>query len=341
MSTNPQRKPGLVLDPAADGVFASHPGGDSLTWLNRTAVLVLELCTGANDTASIAAAVAQAFDLNEAPLTAVRDTIADLVAAGLVSPGDVVPGTHHALVVAAWTPKDSVAVDALTQVHELLVEAAGHGFEASLTLDSSLSLRTARNRVASRIVQEATATHVLFLDATKRAMDAVRGCDLRSLVESHHEVIGIPISVGKPDWERARQALIAIPDLTARELEHYAQGYAVSLPPTAEAGAVDAVFVEGTYCSSGAMLVRRSALDRLAGSGVANRHHGNVAMGALTTAGGWGFFDPGMTNDGIDLDEDLAFCERIRASGGRVMIDVDGAFGTRLQVTARLRAHGR
>jgi hypothetical protein len=47
-------------------------------YLNRTAALVLELCTGRLTPAQIAAAVQQAFDLPAPPLGEVEDTLAKL-----------------------------------------------------------------------------------------------------------------------------------------------------------------------------------------------------------------------------------------------------------------------
>ena len=85
------------------------------------------------------------------------------------------------------------------------------------------------------------------------------------------------------------------------------------------------------------MLVRRTALERMAGSGHVSRHRGSVSSGAMTMDAGWGFFDPLLSQDFMDLDEDYAFCERIRAAGGRVMVDVAGGLGTRLEILDRLR----
>lgn len=84
--------------------------------------------------------------------------------------------------------------------------------------------------------------------------------------------------------------------------------------------------------------MRRTALQRIAGSGTASRHRGNVLRGVLTMADGWGFFDPGLSAESIDIDEDLAFAERLRAAGGRLMIALSGEFGASIDVSRRLHA---
>lgn len=337
MSVRPTRRSDVMVDPAADGVLVRMPRSASVTWLNRTAILVFELCTGANDTDAIARALQHAFDLNEAPVAAVEAAIADLVAAGLVEPVRQRPPTLVTLTIALWAPAATVPTDALTHLQAIRTDAERAGIATALTIDRSRSMRTARNRAASAAVREATASHVLFLDSSGPAIDAVLDADLTSLVARDHDVIGIPVPVGEPMWERARDAAAALPDLTANELRRVTQGYDIALPVVTGPREIEDGCVVGKQCSSAAMLVQRSALERIAGVGVTPRNTGTLAMGVLSTEGGWGFFDPGRSREGIDLDEDLAFCERVRASGGRVMIDATGGFGTHLDIAERLR----
>ncbi len=337
VSTHPSRRPDVTVTPAADGYLARVPGTPSVSWLNRTAYLVMQLCTGANDPAAISRAVAQAFALSSPPHEAVRDTIADLVTAGLVSPGASTRTPQPSIRVDVWAPGTSVSVDVMTQIQGLLADAESSGITASLHIDATRSLRTARNRAASTALQESSASHVLWLDADPRAIAAVRRASVTRLAASPFEVIGVPIPVGDPVWSRARDAATALPELSADQLRAYAQDYSVAFSSTADVSRREQGFVEGAYCSSGAMLVRRTALERMAGSGHVSRHRGSVSSGAMTMDAGWGFFDPLLSQDFMDLDEDYAFCERIRAAGGRVMVDVAGGLGTRLEILDRLR----
>lgn len=333
----PQRRPEVEVSPAADGFLARMPGIDAVSWLNRTGFLVMELCTGRNDETAIARALMDAFDLDEPPVRAVRDAIADLVTAGLVTPGDSPPATQPRLSIAVWAPGPAVDRDVIAGLQALVAEAQAAGIATAFTLDRDRSMRGARNRAANALLRDTGATHVLLLDALPDAIAAVRERTLARLLGSGHEVVGIPVPLGQVAWSRVREAASALSELTDDELAAHARGYDVSFEAEPDPALADGGFAEGRHCGSGALLVRRTALERIAGSGIANRHRGHVLHGAVTLEPSWGFFDPGVSGDGIDIDEDLAFCERVRGSGGTVMIDVTGGFGSSLAVAERLR----
>lgn len=71
----------------ANGGFDVWPRGRSASVLhtNRSGMLILELCDGAHSLREIAAAVAEAFDLEALPLELVRDFTAEAAARGLLS----------------------------------------------------------------------------------------------------------------------------------------------------------------------------------------------------------------------------------------------------------------
>ena len=326
-----------MIDAAADGYLIRAPGTSAVTWLNRTGYLVLQLCTGANPTDFIAQALSHAFDLAWSPVQAVRETVAELVAAGLVSPGTGAKTETRKLEIVIWAPGQSVAPDVISGVLTLRADAEGTGVPASMVIERDRSMRTARNRAANRVTRDSSVSHLLFLDATPQAITAIREVGLGRLLAADHEVIGVPVQWPVPAWDRALAAASHLPGLTQYELDCYAHGYDTSFTSMPEAQAVDG-FLEARHCASSAMIVRRSALERIAGSGAATRNRGAVTQGAVFTNPGWGFFDSGLSGDGIDIDEDLAFCERVRAAGGAVMVDVTGAFGTCVRVGMRLQA---
>ena len=337
MSRHPQRRAEVEVTASADGFLAQSPGSSSLTWLNRTGYLVFELCTGTNDISAIARAVMAAFDLYDPPMETVRSAIAEMVAAGLVTPGDSDTDDTRSLDISVWAPGSSIDTDALSAVHALIREAEAVGIRTSLAVDRDRSMRGARNRAANRLLSRSDASHALFLDALPDPMIAISGCDIVQLMASGHEAIGIPVPIGEPRWEAATNAARANPNLTTREIESYARGYDVSITRAPGQSDFAAGFIEGRHCNSGALLLRRSALERIAGSNLANRHRGNVRNGVVTMADGRGFFDTGLSADHIDIDEDLAFCERLRGAGGQLMIDISGDLGTCLRVGMRLQ----
>lgn len=81
---NPRHVDDLDISPAEDGYMTFRPQQDRITFLNSTAVLILELCTGANSPEQIADLLKKAYSLPEAPIEDVRDTLNQLRAEGLL-----------------------------------------------------------------------------------------------------------------------------------------------------------------------------------------------------------------------------------------------------------------
>ncbi len=70
-SRRPRKADDLEVSEVVDGYVVYQPALDRVHYLNRTAVIVLELCTGDNDAAVIATFVQEAFNLPEPPTTEV------------------------------------------------------------------------------------------------------------------------------------------------------------------------------------------------------------------------------------------------------------------------------
>jgi hypothetical protein len=81
---NPKRVEDLDVIPSEDGCMISRPGQPQLHFLNPTAVLVLELCTGERSADEIVDLVKHAYNLQEAPVEDVRAVLRQLKAQGLV-----------------------------------------------------------------------------------------------------------------------------------------------------------------------------------------------------------------------------------------------------------------
>ncbi len=80
----PRHGDGLEVNDVADGVVVYQPDRDRVHFLNATAALVFELCTGANSREEIVEAVRVAFDLAEAPTSDVEMCFAQLRQEGLI-----------------------------------------------------------------------------------------------------------------------------------------------------------------------------------------------------------------------------------------------------------------
>ncbi len=80
----PQLVDGLDLCEVVDGYVVYEAGTDRVHYLNNTAALVLELCTGGNSREDITTAMRSAFNLPEAPATEVNDILGRFTSEGLI-----------------------------------------------------------------------------------------------------------------------------------------------------------------------------------------------------------------------------------------------------------------
>jgi Coenzyme PQQ synthesis protein D (PqqD) len=81
---NPRKADDLEVSEVVDGYVVYQPSRDRVHYLNRTALIVLELCTGDNDTADITAVVQEAFDLSDPPAAEIEACLAQLRLESLV-----------------------------------------------------------------------------------------------------------------------------------------------------------------------------------------------------------------------------------------------------------------
>jgi hypothetical protein len=80
----PKHVDGLDISPADDGFIVYQPERDRVHFLNATAVLILELCTGESSPEQIVELVREAYNLAEAPVEAVHEALRQLRAEGLL-----------------------------------------------------------------------------------------------------------------------------------------------------------------------------------------------------------------------------------------------------------------
>jgi hypothetical protein len=82
---------GIDISPVADGYVVYDQAGDAVHYLNHTAALVLELCTGRNTADGIASILEQSFPDAQGVRACVADCIGTLMARGLVRPVTAAP----------------------------------------------------------------------------------------------------------------------------------------------------------------------------------------------------------------------------------------------------------
>jgi hypothetical protein len=85
MTEWPERTDGLDINAVTDGYVVYDRARDRVHYLNNTAALVLEFCTGDNSAAEIVEMFQLAYDLPEAPVAEVQQCLELLLHEGLIS----------------------------------------------------------------------------------------------------------------------------------------------------------------------------------------------------------------------------------------------------------------
>jgi Coenzyme PQQ synthesis protein D (PqqD) len=80
----PKRVSNLDITAAEEGCIISRAGSDRISFVNRTAALILEFCTGESSVEQIADLVKQAYNLPQAPVDDTREALKQLDAEGLL-----------------------------------------------------------------------------------------------------------------------------------------------------------------------------------------------------------------------------------------------------------------
>jgi hypothetical protein len=81
----PQKNEGLEVREFEDAFMVYQAERDRVHYLNSTAVLVLELCTGENPPAKIAELIQQTFGLEALPLGEVNQVLQNMSDEGLIA----------------------------------------------------------------------------------------------------------------------------------------------------------------------------------------------------------------------------------------------------------------
>lgn len=80
----PARVDGLEINEVEDGLVLYQPSPEQVHYLNNTAAVVFELCSGERTVDEITSLVGSAFSLSEPPITEVASCVDDLRAKGVL-----------------------------------------------------------------------------------------------------------------------------------------------------------------------------------------------------------------------------------------------------------------
>jgi Coenzyme PQQ synthesis protein D (PqqD) len=84
VTRGPVKADDVEVSEVADGYVVYHPAEERVHYLNHTAALVLEFCTGENEPAEIVRIVQRAYDLPAPPESEVGRCLEQLRKGGLV-----------------------------------------------------------------------------------------------------------------------------------------------------------------------------------------------------------------------------------------------------------------
>jgi hypothetical protein len=210
---------------------------------------------------------------------------------------------------------ESVTAETLLQLQALL-HARGGRFETRFPSASDISVL--RNMIVADFLHSG-ADALFMLDADQ----GLPGEAVLRMLDLGAEVVGCLYPKRRFDWAAVR------PTETAAHLDrilHQASEYVGALE-AAESGEVEvrAGFARALYVGAGALVVRRSAFDRLRNRYPDLRDQGFNAeeFAAPRFAENWGFFNRLPPAPGHPaLSEDFAFCRRWREAGGEIWADI-------------------
>ena len=81
----PERIEGVEVSAVADGYVVYDPANDRVHYLNHTAAVVLEFCTGEHTVEEIASLLQVAYELPEPPVREADECLAQLRQEGLIT----------------------------------------------------------------------------------------------------------------------------------------------------------------------------------------------------------------------------------------------------------------
>lgn len=317
--------------PIADGFIVRRPGASSATWLNHTAVIVLELANGKHSPTTIAKFLADAYQLAVVPTSSVETCLDELLAAGLIGYAPTPSATERHVLICVAAPNgtvDAAANQAIAAAPSLSVE---RGFQSTVHLSTDEVVRRGWNDTASSVAGSTAFTHVLFLDSST----TVTIEQLERALNSGHDVVSLAPPRPPLRWARAAELSSVLTDVSTDELAAVAQTYAVTFERSASGHQSVDGFIEAATVAVNGLLVSRSALLQMAGSELVTRYSRQWSAHGYIDRSGWGFFDPAITSDGDATDEEASFSTRWRSIGGKIWVDLSGGLGHAISAQRR------
>jgi len=194
--------------------------------------------------------------------------------------------------------------------------------------DGDALITRARASLISQFLDDANATHLLFIDADV----GFEPEQVLRLIECGADMCAAIYPIKRIDWERVKSTIDAArPNPAAAALRYV---FEVDDPDavTASAG-----FVKVRYAGAGFLMIRRAAIERMCAQYPQLKYKCDHSVDAATASDHrFALFECMIAEDGTYLSEDFAFCKRWTDMGGEIWADLT----SRLDHVGPLTFHG-
>lgn len=208
-------------------------------------------------------------------------------------------------------------------------EFPGISFESKIISISMLTV--ARNVLASRVLNDPSYTHLLFIDADMGFAPSL----IAKMLAFRKPIVGIVAPAKRLDLDKLHDAhLVCGNDVTARLIANdYIAGDGAVIRAKKADGSQEIEIVDGfvrvTHTGTGIMLIERRVLEEMRQSHpelwIANPPE-HVRKVGLPTGGLLQCFEPLRDKDGLAMGEDVSFCIRwVEDCKGEIWANVDEA----------------
>lgn len=202
----------------------------------------------------------------------------------------------------------------LFKLQQLVRSYSGLGLRV-LFKDGDALITRARASLVSQFLDDATATHLLFVDADIgfEAEQVLR------LIECGAEMCAAVYPIKRIDWDKVTRAVeTARPNPAAAALKY------VFEVDDANAVAEQRGFVKVRYAGTGFLMMRRDALERMCARYPQLQYKRDHSIDAATASDRrFALFECMIAEDGTYLSEDFAFCKRWTDMGGEIWADLN------------------
>jgi hypothetical protein len=180
--------------------------------------------------------------------------------------------------------------------------------------DGDALITRARASLISQFLDDADATHLLFIDADI----GFEPDQVIRLLQCGAEMCAAIYPVKRIDWDKVRSTIETDrPNPAAAALKYV---FEVDDP---DAVTEQAGFVKVRYAGTGFLMIRRSALERMCARYPQLRYRRDHSTDAATASDRrFALFECMIAEDGTYLSEDFAFCRRWIDMGGEIWADL-------------------